>query len=197
MSFKSFKKINLFIYFIVFILLFYMLSKISSSPPISAIAVFLPQISPITGSITFTESSTKSYTTIEGTISGLRPNHSHGFHIHEAGDLSDGCTSACAHYNPHGASHGGPADTRRNRHVGDLGNLVTDSKGVARFSVRDKYVKLRGKYSVIGRSLVIHEDTDDLGTGEYPDSKTTGHSGKRLACAVIGYRACDKKVAKK
>ena len=41
--------------------------------------------------------------------------------------------------------------------------------------------------SVIGRSLVIHEDEDDLGKGGFPDSLTTGHAGKRLDCAVIGY----------
>ena len=50
----------------------------------------------------------------------------------------------------------------------------------------DKEVKLRGKYSVIGRSIVIHEDPDDLGKGNHKDSKTTGHAGKRIACGIIG-----------
>ena len=31
-----------------------------------------------------------------------------------------------------------------------------------------------------------HEDEDDLGAGTFEDSKTTGHSGARIACSVIG-----------
>jgi Cu-Zn family superoxide dismutase len=30
-------------------------------------------------------------------------------------------------------------------------------------------------------------DEDDCGKGGFPDSLTTGHAGKRIACAVIGY----------
>jgi superoxide dismutase, Cu-Zn family len=47
-------------------------------------------------------------------------------------------------------------------------------------------IKLDGAISVIGRSFVVHKDMDDLGLGPYPDSKTTGHSGARVACGVIG-----------
>jgi len=32
----------------------------------------------------------------------------------------------------------------------------------------------------------VHEDEDDLGKGPFEDSLTTGHSGKRIACAIIG-----------
>jgi Cu-Zn family superoxide dismutase len=39
----------------------------------------------------------------------------------------------------------------------------------------------------VGRSVVIHEDPDDLGMGGHADSLTTGHAGKRITCAVIGY----------
>jgi Cu-Zn family superoxide dismutase len=38
----------------------------------------------------------------------------------------------------------------------------------------------------VGRSIIIHEDEDDLGLGNKEDSKTTGHSGARIACSVIG-----------
>jgi len=37
-----------------------------------------------------------------------------------------------------------------------------------------------------GRSVIVHADEDDLGLGDAEDSLTTGHSGKRIACAVIG-----------
>lgn len=132
---------------------------------------------------------------IRGTLKSKKyKNSRHGFHIHEAGDLSDGCSSACAHFNPYGKQHGGP--NSRIRHVGDLGNIKFDGRGVARFRMVDSLVKLRGsKANVIGRGLVIHEDPDDLGKGGHHDSLTTGHAGKRITCAVIGYskKMCVKK----
>ena len=35
-----------------------------------------------------------------GSVHGLGENPVHGFHIHENGDLTDGCTSCGGHYNP-------------------------------------------------------------------------------------------------
>jgi Cu-Zn family superoxide dismutase len=40
-------------------------------------------------------------------LEGLPKNSTHGIHIHEAGDLSDQCISACAHFNPYNKQHGG------------------------------------------------------------------------------------------
>ena len=37
-----------------------------------------------------------------------------------------------------------------------------------------------------GRSIIVHEDSDDLGKGHHADSLITGHSGKRLGCALFG-----------
>ena len=125
-------------------------------------------------------------TTFTGKILGLTPNKKHGFHIHEAGDLTDGCMSACAHYNPYNKNHGDRLAGER--HVGDLGNLLGDSNGACNFTFDDFLVKLSGDYSVIGRSLIIHEDEDDLGLGDEKDSLTTGHAGKRIVCGIIGYR---------
>ena len=53
-------------------------------------------------------------TIIRGQIKGLKPGK-HGIHIHEFGDLSDGCDSAGGHYNPDGVDHG---DLMQG-HVGD------------------------------------------------------------------------------
>ena len=124
---------------------------------------------------------------IKGNLKSTKyKNSSHGIHIHEAGDLSDKCMGACGHFNPYNKQHGGP--TSKERHVGDLGNIRFDARGVAKFRMEDDLVKLRGtKANVIGRSLVIHEDMDDLGMGNHNDSLTTGHAGKRITCAVIGY----------
>ena len=76
----------------------------------------------------------------------------------------------------------------RERHVGDLGNIQTDANGEANYDFTDSLIQLRGtKYNIVGRGLIIHADTDDLGLGENEASLKTGNAGKRIACAVIGY----------
>ena len=52
--------------------------------------------------------------------------------------------------------------------------------------MQDSLLRLTGMNNIIGRSIVCHKDEDDLGRGGFPDSKTTGHAGSRLACGVIG-----------
>lgn len=42
---------------------------------------------------------------------------------------------------------------------------------------------------MIGRSIVVHANVDDLGRTNHPDSKITGNAGSRLACGVIGFSA--------
>lgn len=148
---------------------------------ISAIAVF---DSKIKGIVHFTER--EDAVEIEIHLSGLKKNHKHGFHVHEYGDMSEKCQSMCAHFNPYNKNHGGP--NSKERHVGDLGNIEADENGCVDFIFRDSMIKLRGtKSNIIGRGLVIHADEDDLGLGNFEDSHITGHAGKRIACAVIGY----------
>jgi superoxide dismutase, Cu-Zn family len=108
----------------------------------------------------------------------------HGFHIHEFGDLSNGCTSAGGHFNPHKKQHGAPEDS--NRHVGDLGNIEADEKGEAVVALTDKLISLNGVNSILGRCVVLHQGTDDLGKGGDEESKKTGNAGPRVACGVIG-----------
>lgn len=108
---------------------------------------------------------------------GLTPGE-HGFHVHEFGDCSapDG-SSAGAHYNPGNKRHGSPED--EDRHAGDLGNIVADAQGRAHYERVDEVIKLNGKDTVVGRSLIVHEKIDDFKT------QPTGNSGGRLACGVI------------
>ena len=74
-----------------------------------------------------------------------------------------------------------------NGHVGDLGNVVAGTDGVADFTIIAKRVDLVGEQSVIGRAVVIHSDKDDLGKGGDEESLKTGNAGDRLACGVITY----------
>ena len=151
--------------------------------PIHAIAVFPNEVK---GVVRFTEQPDSKKVKIDVNVSGLTPNSLHGFHVHEAGDLSDKCTSMCAHFNPFGKTHGSPG--MKNRHVGDLGNLKTNARGEAKYTFYDEGIKLRGvKSNIIGRGLIIHADEDDCGEGGNAESLITGNAGKRIACAVIGY----------
>ncbi|GFY38546.1 copper chaperone for superoxide dismutase [Trichonephila inaurata madagascariensis] len=49
---------------------------------------------------------------IDGTLDGL-PTGEHGLHIHEFGDLSQGCESIGPHFNPTNSTHGGKEDPIR------------------------------------------------------------------------------------
>ena len=136
----------------------------------------------VSGIVTFSQSPEGGATTICYKIEGLSEGD-HGFHVHEFGDLSNGCKSAGGHYNPFKKEHGGPSDD--NRHVGDLGNVTAGKNGIAEGILDDKLVSLVGVNSIVGRAMVVHKDPDDLGRGGHADSKTTGHAGARLACGYI------------
>ncbi len=110
----------------------------------------------------------------------------HGFHIHSAGDLrGEGCTGACSHWNKgRPTNHGGPPGRAGERHTGDLGNIeIGAGKSVATYIYTLTAVS---PSELWGRTLIVHADPDDLGKGNYDDSHTTGHSGKRIGCAIFG-----------
>jgi len=73
----------------------------------------------------------------------------------ESGNLTNGCASAGAHYNPFNKTHGAPTDIER--HVGDLGNIQTNDAGEAVLEFEDSIISLNGPFSIIGwvRSLQI------------------------------------------
>jgi Cu-Zn family superoxide dismutase len=112
----------------------------------------------IKGVVKFEEENDR--TTITINVSGLTPGK-HGFHVHEFGNLTKGCSSTGGHYNPFAMTHGGPIDVHR--HTGDLGNVEADSSGNVNIVKVDLYIKLTGEFSVIGRGVVLHHDYDDFG----------------------------------
>jgi len=139
--------------------------------------------STVKGNVTFTQEDSSSPTVIEAVIEGLSPKAKQGFHVHQTANFTNGCVSAGPHFNPTNKPHGDPRSEER--HAGDMGNLVADSKGVAYYKEVDPYMTMFGANSIIGRSCMVHQDEDDLGKGGHNDSKTTGHAGARLACAEI------------
>lgn len=80
--------------------------------------------------------------------------------------------------------HGAPND--QVRHIGDLGNVKANEQGVAETKFSDQVINLAGPRSIIGRAVVVHSGTDDLGKTDHPDSKKTGNAGGRAGCGVIG-----------
>lgn len=73
------------------------------------------------------------------------------------------------------------------QHVGDLGNVLADTSGRAAFRKIDKFLKIP---DIIGRSLIITKDPDDLGRGNNPESKINGNSGARYGMIPI-VKVCD------
>ncbi|KAI9672569.1 MAG: Superoxide dismutase [Cu-Zn] [Alyxoria varia] len=140
--------------------------------------------SKVSGTVTFEQESESTPTSVQWDIKGHDANSERGMHVHAFGDNTNGCTSAGPHFNPHSKTHGAPSDSER--HVGDLGNFKTDGSGNANGSVKDNLIKLIGAESVIGRTVVVHAGTDDLGKGGNDESKKTGNAGGRPACGVIG-----------
>ena len=109
-------------------------------------------------------------------VEGLPPGK-HAFHVHAYGDCSaDDGSSAGPHFDFKGSFTQQQAD-----HIaGDLGELSADAGGKAHLEASIRDATLQGPYSVIGRSIVVHESPND--TTKPPE----GNAGGRVACAVIG-----------
>ncbi len=130
---------------------------------------------------------------IQAVVSGLNPGQEHGFHIHEFGDASDAAgKSAGGHFNPEGHDHALPSGEKepaevtdgkmKKGHVGDLGNLLADDKGVATKTIIVPGIHLtHGEHSILGRGMIVHAKPDDGG-------QPTGNAGARIAIGVIGFR---------
>ncbi|CAF4942867.1 unnamed protein product [Pieris macdunnoughi] len=121
----------------------------------------------------------------DGSIDGLSPGQ-HGLHVHDMGDISEGCKSIGVHFNPHKSNHGSPLDPPDRRHAGDLGNIVADENGRATFRILDNILKV---WDIVGRSIAVTSQPDDLGRGSSPLSKENGNSGEPIACGIIARSA--------
>ncbi|KAK9299444.1 hypothetical protein QLX08_007475 [Tetragonisca angustula] len=119
---------------------------------------------------------------ITGRVRGLTEGL-HGIHVHEKGDLRDGCMSTGPHFNPENVTHGGQDSPVR--HVGDLGNIGASKNGEADVNIKDFVISFTGKNNIVGRAIVVHSGEDDLGKGNTTLSASTGNSGDRWACGIV------------
>lgn len=107
---------------------------------------------------------------ITAKISGLPKSESgfYGFHIHEGKSCEgDGFPKTKGHYNPKNQPH--PS------HAGDLPPLLS-CKGSAYMQVKTDRFRI---CDIIGRTVIIHSDTDDFRT------QPSGDAGEKIACGVI------------
>ena len=159
-----------------------LLAACAQTPPAGGGPAAVAQMKPtagnsVAGTVRFEQSAGKVIVT--ASITGLKPDSEHGFHVHEKGDCSaPDATSAGGHFNPGGKPHGHHGKVER--HAGDLPNLRADAAGAARVMWESDLLSVgSGAADVIGRSVVIHRDPDDYA------SQPAGNSGPRLACGVI------------
>lgn len=134
----------------------------------------------IEGTIWFFEYS-DGFTEVRGTVRNLKKNKTYAIHIHEFGDCSNPDASG-GHFDPYKSSHhGSPEDPIGTHHSGDLPNITSNSEGVAEIYFKTKAFTIEpSRFSILGRSVILHEDMDDH------KSQPAGNSGKRIACGIIG-----------
>ena len=178
----------------------------------------------VTGRILFTQECPARPVHVDVDVRGLVPGHMHGFHIHAkpamgADSLQQSCAACGGHFNPLNQPHGSVFVDGTARHVGDLiNNLLADDDGCAQVQFQDDLLSLiptpQRPYTVVGKSIVIHEGTDDLGqqgsvirppcrvgktvrpgvrderrkyaeAAQRKESTVTGNAGARRACGNI------------
>jgi Cu-Zn family superoxide dismutase len=112
---------------------------------------------------------------VTANVTGL-PNAQHAVHVHLFGDCaSQDAKSTGPHFNFNGSSFRPDGKTI----IGDLGNLEA-VRGVSTTQLRVEGATLQGKFSVLGRSVVVHAKPNN------PRRPPDGAAGARIACGVIG-----------
>jgi Cu-Zn family superoxide dismutase len=131
--------------------------------------------SKIKGKVTFEQ--TDAGLKLTADIEGL-PQGTHAFHVHAFGDCSsDDASSAGPHFDFKGSFQHQQGSSRI---TGDLGNLQADANGKAHLDTTISEATLQGPYTIIGRSIVVHEMQND------PSKPPEGGAGGRIGCGVIG-----------
>ena len=100
-----------------------------------------------------------------GVVTGLTPGY-HGTHVHDKGDLREGCESTGGNYDILGP--GAPAELAASIEVVAI---LADENGVADFDLFFPGIPICGPQCILGRSIVIH---------------TEPSGGPRVACGIIG-----------
>lgn len=117
---------------------------------------------------------------IAGTLHGVAPGSTHGFHVHETGDCSaPDASSAGGHFAPQDEPHGDPDSLQH--HAGDMPNQQAGPAGDIEVDVLLDRVELGsgGPLDIAGRALILHAQADDYTT------QPAGDAGARIACGVI------------
>lgn len=122
---------------------------------------------------------------INGPVAALAPG-AHGMHIHETGicDPAVSFASAGSHFDPGPFAHNAPVDANHPFHMGDIPNLIVNSRGRGSLEHTTSRITLSdGPLSVFdanGSAVIVHLNPDRGTPG------VTGASGgPRIACGVI------------
>lgn len=168
----------IFIFLILFIMsLLFLLYKSNHKKPKSLEkAICIIKGTNITGLLYLDELSDGN-THIYGKIIGLEPGK-HSINIYESGNMINNCNNLGSHYNPSNKQHGsrvnvdsnGNIQINYNRHIGDLGNLLTNKNKQTTINFVDPLIRLSGDTNVIGRSIAINKN-------DYKSDK--------IACGII------------
>ena len=166
---------------------------------INAVSIFDNKIK---GYVKFHQCRKNEPTVVKFKVQGFKPNNINACHIHQYGDMLEGCKSLGPHWNPSNSKHGHTnlsigldkhiklKNQNCQSHAGDLlNNIKADSNGRFYYEYLDYRINLFGDVSesIIGRSVVIHNGVDDLGLGNNKESLETGNAGERIDCAIIGH----------
>jgi superoxide dismutase, Cu-Zn family len=150
----------------------------ASGPVDRAVAVLHPVgDSDVRGVVTFTADRAGAGLDVQAVVNGLSEGR-HAYHVHLIGDCTgeDG-SRAGPHFHFAGSSLKPPASAGI---TGNLGELSPTESNTAVHRARIAEARLQGPYSILGRSVVVHEKGND------PSHPPDGAAGERLACGVIG-----------